>query len=168
MSRAMVRLGDKTMLAWVVDALRASSLIGRIVAVGRVEAEGLDSVVEPGEDLVANIKLGIDSLGGPDVGEAKSHVLIVSSDIPLLTPEAVEDFIEQTRPLDAGMAYPIIPRGRCEASYPTLRRTYVSTSDGVFTGGNILLVSREFIAGNWEIISRAYAARKSPFSAGPT
>ncbi|MCL5102813.1 MAG: nucleotidyltransferase family protein [Armatimonadetes bacterium] len=156
-SRAMIRLGDKTMLQWVVDALRGSQSVGRIVAVGDVDAEGLDMVIEAGPDLVSNIKLGIDALG------ANGRVLIVSSDIPLLTPEAVEDFIERAEKADVDLAYPIIPRTHCEKRYPGLARTYLRTGDGVFTGGNLMLVSPDFIAQHWDAIADAYAARKHVF-----
>lgn len=61
-SRAMVDIAGKTMLQRVVDALRASNAIGRIAAVGEVEADGLDLVVPPGGDMVTNIKLGTDAL----------------------------------------------------------------------------------------------------------
>jgi 2-phospho-L-lactate guanylyltransferase (CobY/MobA/RfbA family) len=153
-SRAMVQLGDKSMLQWVVDALRGSPSVGRIAAVGNVTADGLDQVVEPGENMVANIRRGIDAL------ETQDCVLIACSDIPLLTPEAVEDFLDRALKLDADLAYPIIPRAHCESRYPGLKRTYLKTADGVFTGGNLMLVKPDFISRNWQAIADAYAARK--------
>jgi 2-phospho-L-lactate guanylyltransferase (CobY/MobA/RfbA family) len=153
----MIDIRGKTMLQWVVDALRGSKYVGRITAVGDVSAEGLDMVVPPGESLVDNIKLGIDSLG------AMRHALIVSSDIPLLTPEAVDDFVERAINLDVGLAYPILTKASSEAKYPGMTRTYLTTADGVFTGGNIMLVSPEFIEKNWEAVQSAYAARKQVF-----
>ncbi len=38
LSRAMIPIGDKTMLQWVVDALKGSGPVGRIAAVGEVSA----------------------------------------------------------------------------------------------------------------------------------
>jgi len=153
-SRAMVALGHKTMLQWVVDALRGSQFVGRIIAVGDVAADGLDMVLESGPSLVENIKRGIDALA------AKQYVLAVSSDIPLLTPEAVDDFVTRAAKLNVDMAYPIIPRAHCEARYPGLKRTYLTTADGAFTGGNMILVSPKFVEQNWEAIARSHAARK--------
>jgi len=153
-SRAMIELGRKTMLQWVVDALRGSSSVGRIAVVGDVVADGLDLVLEPGESMVANMRSGIEALG------AKGHVLIVSSDIPLLTSQAVDDFIERSAKLGVDLAYPILPKAHCEVRYPGLKRTYLRTADGVFTGGNLMLVRPEFILDNWGIIMEAYSARK--------
>ncbi|MCX6343695.1 MAG: NTP transferase domain-containing protein [Armatimonadetes bacterium] len=156
-SRAMVDLGGKSMLQWVVNALRGSKSVGRIAAVGHVEAEGLDMIVEPGPDMVTNIKLGKDAL------KTQSHVLIVSSDIPLLTPESVDDFVERAAPLGADFALPVITRERCEERYPGIARTYLTTADGVFTAGNIMIVSHDFIENNWDCVTGAYAARKQVF-----
>jgi len=153
-SRAMIQIAGKTMLQWVVDALRGAESVGKIAAVGEVAADGLDLVVKPGGDLVENIRRGIDAL------EADGPVLIVSSDIPLLTPKAVEDFLERAGKLDVDLAYPILPRAHCEARYPGIKRTYLRTGDGVFTGGNIMLIRPEFVSRNWEAIANAYAARK--------
>ena len=153
-SRAMVPIGDKTMLQWVVDALRGSEQVGRIIAVGEVSADGLDGIVQPGEDLVSNIRLGVEALDTTD------SVLIVSSDIPLLTAEAVGDFLDRAGSLGVDLAYPIIPKAHCRAKYPQLKRTYLKTADGVFTGGNLMLVKPSFISDHWQSIAEAYAARK--------
>lgn len=154
MSRAMIRIGDKTMLQWVVDALKGSGAVGRVVAVGEVCADGLDQVIESGGSMVENIRLGVSSL------EDAERVLVVCGDIPMLTPKAVDDFIERAKKLDVDLAFPIIPRSHCETRYPGIKRTYLTTGDGVFTGGNLMLVRPEFIEQNWQAIAGAYAARK--------
>ena len=153
-SRAMIEMGGKTMLQWVIDALKGTPSMGRIAVVGDVAGDGIDKIVAPGADLMTNIKLGIKALGTQD------RVLIVSSDIPLLTPEAVEDFLSRAVKLDVDLAYPVIPRMHCESRYPSLKRTYLKTADGVFTGGNLMLVQPDFVTRNWDAIASAYAARK--------
>ena len=153
-SRAMILLGDKTMIQWVVDALSGSPSVGRIVAVGNVAADGLDEVVSPGDSLVGNLKLG---LGAVDPSES---VLVVSCDIPMLTPEAVEDFVSRAVRMDADLAYPVVLKDACERQHPGLKRTYLKTGDGTFTGGNLMLVKPVFFERNWAAIEEAYAARK--------
>lgn len=152
-SRAMIPLGDRTMLQWVVDALRAAPSIGRIVAVGRVNADGLDEAIEPGDTLIGNMRLGLDAIG------ACESVLIVSADVPLLTAEAVEDFIARAVATDSDLVYPIVPKSECD-KHPELKRTCLKTGEGVFTGGNIMLVRPEFVSRNWQAIQGAYEARK--------
>lgn len=152
-SRAMIPLGDKTMLQWIVDALRGASSVGRIVAVGDVSADGLDEVVAPGDGLVGNMKLGLGAVGPCDA------VLVVCSDVPLLTAQAVDDFVTRAVGLGVDMAYPIIRQGDC-AKHPGLKRTYLKTGDGVFTGGNIMLLRPDFVERNWKAIQESYEARK--------
>lgn len=154
MSRAMIPLGDKTMLQWVVDALRGANSIGRIIAVGDVAADGLDLVIEPGDNLIVNIRHGIKAASSGGV------VLVVCSDIPMLSSEAVEDFLCRA-PADVELAYPIIRKEDC-AKHPELKRTYLKTGDGEFTGGNMMLLSSEFVDRNYSAIQRAYEARKRP------
>jgi GTP:adenosylcobinamide-phosphate guanylyltransferase len=153
LNKAMLNLGSKTMLQWIVDALKGASSTGRIVAVGDVRAEGLDKVVEPAGNLIDNVKLGINTADS-------EPVLVVCSDIPLLTPEAIDDFVARA-PKDAGLVYPIIRREAC-SKHPELKRTYLKTADGVFTGGNVMLLSRDFVDRNWKTIQGAYEARKKP------
>jgi 2-phospho-L-lactate guanylyltransferase (CobY/MobA/RfbA family) len=153
-SRAMIELGGKSMLQWVVDAVGGAPSVGKIAAIGNVNAEGLDLVLEPGKNLVENIKRGIDALG---IGE---YILVVSSDIPLVTSEAVEDFLQRAMLQKADMVYPILSKSDCEAKYPGLKRTYLRTADGVFTGGNMVLLKPDFVERNWDNIMNAYLARK--------
>lgn len=153
LNKAMLNLGSKTMLQWIVDALKGAAWTGRIVAVGDVHAEGLDEVVEPADNLIDNVRLGINTAGS-------EPVLVVCSDIPLLTSEAVDDFVARA-PKDAQLAYPIIRKEAC-SKHPELKRTYLKTADGVFTGGNLMLLSRDFVDRNWETIQGAYEARKKP------
>lgn len=152
--RAMLDIAGKSMLQRVIDAMRGCGTISRIVAVGNVTADGLNLVLESGSDLMENIRRGLDVLDTSD------PVLVSSSDVPLLTAEAVADFLDQALKLDVDLAYPIISRERCEAGFPGLQRTYLKTAEGVFTGGNLMLVKPEFIKNNWDVIADAYAARK--------
>lgn len=156
-SRAMVDIAGKTMLQRVIDALRGSQSIGRIAAVGNVEADGIDLVVPPGGDMVTNIKLGTDAL------KTDSHVLIVCGDIPLLTPESVDDFVNRAREKHVDLAVPIISKETCEERYPGMARTYLTTADGTFTLGNITLMSPDFVENHWNAVAEAYTARKQVF-----
>jgi 2-phospho-L-lactate guanylyltransferase (CobY/MobA/RfbA family) len=153
-SRGMVDVAGKTMIQRVVDALRGSQSIGRIAAVGHVQADGIDIVIEPGQDLVTNMKAGADAL------QTQANVLIVCSDIPLLTSEAVDDFLARAGKLGVDLAIPIITKTSCDGKYPGMARTYLATADGTFTAGNIMLMSPGFLGNNWNAVAEAYAARK--------
>lgn len=153
-SRGMVPVAGKAMVQWVVDAFRGAGLIGRIIVVGAVSVDGADVILQPGESFVENIKRGLEALDSSEL------VVIATCDIPLLTPQAVDDFVSKARKADADFVYPIVPRTYVEKRYPGARRTYVRTMEGVFTGGNMVLVKPSFILQNWDAIEQAYKARK--------
>lgn len=156
-SRAMVKIGQKTMLQWMVDALRAAESIGRIRAVGEVSADGLDEIIKPGENFLKNLMTGVLACS------SEEPVLVLSCDIPLLTSEAVDDFVTRAAASGGDMCYPIITRESCMEKYPNLKRTFLKTREGTFTGGNILLLSPAFLKKNERRISEAYEARKNVF-----
>ena len=63
-SRAMVRVGAKTMLQWVVDALKGSQrLLGGSWRSAKSRRTGSTVLDAAGSDLVTNIRLGIEALG---------------------------------------------------------------------------------------------------------
>ena len=155
-NRAMIPINGKSMLDWVAYALKSSSSIGKIAAIGDVQSEYIDEIIPPKESLIENIRFGSESFSDSE------YILIVCSDIPMLSTESVDDFIGKALESKADMAYPIIEKSDCLNKYPDMKRTYLTTADGIFTGGNIFLISKSFIKNNWQIISDGYNARKHP------
>lgn len=153
-NRAMKEIAGRPMVQWVVDALRASSSVGRIVVVGDVTAEGVEAVYPSGEGMVDNIRIGADALGDCE------RLLSVCADIPFLTAESVDDFVARGIETGGEFVYPVISREDCQAAFPGMKRTYLKTAEGTFTGGNITLISAVMVRNNWELISQAHAARK--------
>src|SRR5690606_10830386 len=86
---AMIPVADRPMVDYVVDALNGAGSVMRTVVVGPRELassyEGAAGVewVESRSSMVENIQVGIEYL------EPKGPVLIVTSDIPLVTAEAI-------------------------------------------------------------------------------
>lgn len=164
---ALIEIDGKPMIAYVLQALRKSGRIGRIAVVGPPElaplieaAEGEEgpSVTLAGDSggLVANLQRGLDHL------DSAGPVLVVTCDIPLLTPEALNAFIDRCRPEEADVFYPIVSRSDSEARYPGLVRTYVRLADGEYTGGNVALLSPQVVRRCKEVLERAVALRKNP------
>jgi len=157
-SRGMVEVAGKTMLQRLVDALKESGQVERIIVVGDAAAKGVDTVVPPAGGFLENIMLGLEHAG------PGRYVLVSSCDIPLVSPEAIADFVTRAVETGGDFCYPIIPREDCLAKYPRMARTYLKLREGTFTGGNMVLVSPEFMRRNEETIGRAYSARKNVFA----
>jgi GTP:adenosylcobinamide-phosphate guanylyltransferase len=141
---ALIPIGDRAMVEYVVAALRGSRQIGRIALVGPVapllrifEGERDLLFAPPGETAIESTANGLAVL------QASKWLLVVTADIPLLTAEAVEDFLQRCLVREADFFYAIVSRGANEAKFPGIKRTYVHLREGTFTGGNVFLVRPE-------------------------
>ncbi len=151
LNKALVGIGSRRMVNYVVNALRKSPGIAGIVLVGPEslrenfgESQGL-LFAAAGASPLRSFAAGVAVLDGlPDRG-GTDWVLACTGDIPFLTPEAVADFLDRCRRRDADVYYPIIPREAAEEKFPGVKRTYVRLQEGSFTGGNLFLANRRII-----------------------
>ncbi len=167
LNKALIDVGSKTLLEYVVDALKASLGIGRIVVVGpnklireRIGGDAIDIIVESGDSFIDNIIIGLDAF------EGAQQILMVTSDIPLLTPAAVDDFLERCSQREAQVYYSVISKETVEKRYPGTKRTYVRLADGEFTGGNVALVSLDVIRSLKSVLKKVTQMRKKPWQLG--
>ncbi len=157
-NRALIPLQGKPMIAWVIEALRNSGVVENIIVVGPQEVldlvgEGVMKVKEAGS-FVENLNAGLSASQAEDV-------LVLPTDIPLLSPSTVHEFVVNYRRRKVELAYAAVPRGAVEARFPGTRRTYARLKEGAFTGGNMVVAKRELLQRIPDIVSLSFAARKS-------
>jgi GTP:adenosylcobinamide-phosphate guanylyltransferase len=159
---ALIDIVGKPMVTFVADALARSRQVDRIFVLGPV-AELANCDFPPGTQLVPNgptiietIRLGMRTLGHDRL------VLVATADIPLLTAEAVNDFLAQCEKVEADLYYPIVPKEVNELSFPGNKRTYVRLREGVFTGGNLFLVKPGIVEQCAVVAEKFIAERKHP------
>lgn len=155
-SRAMTLIAGKPMIQWELDAMRRSTSISRIYAVGDAQSSSLDEVIPSTGSFIGNLIAG----AALAAERGADRILLATCDIPLLTPEAIDDFASRALDIPAEFVYPIVTREHCLEKYPGLKRTYLKLREGVYTGGNIFLVSTGFLLRNKDVISQAYESRK--------
>lgn len=159
--KGVVELLGRPMVDYVLEALRASSQVAHIAVVVPTAAglgtwaDRADKIVISDEGVVGNLLAGVDSFG------YERHVLALAADIPLLTGPAVDSFLADSGDASAGCYYPLISREVAERTYPGVRRTYIHVREGVYTGGNMLLLDPRALEANRDLAERAFAARKS-------
>ena len=159
-NEALIEIGDRTMLEYVLAALTAAETVGRVVVVGTAEVAavlppGVEFVAERG-DMIANVVAGVEYLATDE------QVVIATSDIPFITPAIVDDFLRQCAARPADLYYPAIPRAAAEAAFPGVQRTYAKLREGTFTGGNMFVVNARLVPAMADRIREFVAARKSP------
>ncbi|MFA6450236.1 MAG: nucleotidyltransferase family protein [bacterium] len=161
-NRALLKIGDKYMIEYVIDALNGVPEIGGIHVIGLKEpieaALGgrVAEVIEARDSMLDNLSLGVEQFEGAE------RLLIVTCDIPIIKSEMIARFLDSCQKTEADLYYPIVEKKLNDQKYPTTKRTYAKLKEGVFTGGNIVLLNPAMFRKNWSYIERALAARKSP------
>ena len=161
--RALLEVGGKPIIQRILAALRGASSVGEVALVApepvqaAVTEDAVDLRVGAGESFVENIERGVEATtGGSDA------VLVLTGDLPMLTPPAVNDFVQQSLAARADVTYAIIPKESCERRFPGGRRTYVKLREGTYTGGNGVVLTRDFVRLRRDLIEKLFAARKHP------
>lgn len=164
-SKGLLDINGRPMVEYVVAALEQSDLIQNIVVVlpekgGEDDAGAKVKYATLGSGSISsNILAGLSKLE-----PGSRNVLIVSADIPLLSREAIDDFIDKSVASGADICYPIIPEKAVKMRFPDSKRTYARLADGIFTGGNMCMVTVDVLRKTLDMFELIYEKRKSPFN----
>lgn len=159
---AGIEIGGRPMVDRVVETLLSVKRVQRVIVVipdgilSTTLVERVWSVIPPGESMVDSLFSAVNAL------QSNDPVLAVTSDIPLITPEAVDDFLDRCDQRPADIHYSFVSREINEAKYPGVHRTYVHLKDGVFTGGNIVRILPGALREHQQRLTQAVELRKKP------
>ncbi|MFM7320889.1 MAG: hypothetical protein ACKO5K_05115, partial [Armatimonadota bacterium] len=126
---------------------------GRVLVAGDVPTPAGCVAVPGGESMVDTLLSGVAALA-----PAEDRLLVATADIPFVTADAIEDVLQHAP--RAEFVYTIVPAAICAEALPGMRRTTLRTAEGLFTGGNIVLVDPEFVRRHAAQIREAHARRK--------
>lgn len=160
--KALLPIRGRPMVSYVLSALLATGCLRRLVLVGlsRDEIPQLEASVEitflpNGPNVVDNALRAIAALGTDE------QILFCGTDLPLLSAEAVLDFIRRAEESGADICYPIVSRDVMEARFPGSGRSYRPMAEGPFAGGDVSLMSPEVIRRNAPFFLQMTASRKN-------
>jgi len=163
-NKAFIYINSLTMIETILVALEKVEYIDNIAVVGppdgmnEIKDKGyFFEIVEQQETYLDNIAAGLEQL------DLDKPCVVVSADIPLITQEAIEDFLGRCAPYDQDFYYPIISKEDCEKKFPEVKRTYVRLREGTFTGGNIMMIKPSWILNKIEDIQMYLSYRKRPW-----
>jgi len=161
-NKALIKIKGKEIIRYILEAFSAVEEMGRLAVVGPVDDlaflqddYGVELIPE-GDSILHNILKAQGHL------QSSNPLLISSSDIPLLTPEAVRDFLKQCFPYDYDFYYPVVRKEDSEKKIPGAKRTYVKLKEGCFTGGNIFLINPEKLEASAPMVRKFIDSRKNP------
>jgi GTP:adenosylcobinamide-phosphate guanylyltransferase len=162
--KPLIKIAGKEMVRYVVEAIAGSSRIGRVFIVGLSPEDGVEfavsvEYVEAAGSMLDNTVAGIERVVevDPDV----EPVVISSADIPLLTTEMVDHFIDTCLETDHEVYYTIVEKSTMEARFPGSGRSFVPLRGGSFAGGDLHMAKVSAIQGNLPLARQALEARKN-------
>lgn len=159
---ALIPLLDRPIIEYVLEALLQTPSVGRILVVGPREhlfpllGDRVMAVLDGCDCILENIKKGMTALN------ATEKILLTTSDIPLITAEAIEDFLAKAGEVEGDLYYPVISREDNESLLPDVQRTYVRLKEGTFTGGNLFYFSPHIFPICYHPMKDFIAKRKKP------
>ncbi len=145
--KALLELAGRPMIQWVLDALNAAQTVRNVIVVGLDEADlGADlarrsrpPICLPAQDsLLDNLVAGAERARA--VVSPPTHLLAMSSDIPLITPMAVDWVVHTALETDHDAYYTVIPAEAMERRFPGARRSYFRLKEGRFAGGDLHVI----------------------------
>jgi CTP:molybdopterin cytidylyltransferase MocA len=162
--KALLPIGGVPLLTRTLLALRATGRAGLIAVIGPPEvaphAASLADVVLPESDSgAANILRGMEWVQAANSGAA-ARLLVLTTDLPFLTPEAIRGFLDACPP-DRDICVPVLERKELRARFPGHHGRFVPLRDGAWAIGCAFLVNPEAMTGNQHLIRRVFAARRS-------
>ena len=164
-NEALIEIGGRIIVDYVVSALREAQSVDRIAIVGPAEELASFYGAAPGIILTPSGRTAMESVVmGLKVLDTMGQVLVVTSDIPLITAQTVEEFIRQCGDRSCDLYYPVVSKELSEVTYPGVKRTYVKLREGTFTGGNIFLLRGETVYRCLPKAERLVSLRKSPLA----
>jgi len=160
-NKALILIDNKPIINYIIDALKGSKNINKIVVVGpkKMLSKGIDQkiskILNSGDTILENIEKGLNHFNSED------SILILTSDIPLITPNAIDEFLEICIKRNADVGYPIITKEKIIKKYSETERTYIKMKEGMICGGNIALLKPEVFFQNKSLINELFENRKA-------
>ena len=163
--KALVDVAGKPMAQWVLDALSGAASIDEVHVVGLDVTCGLTCAKPlhflPSQGgMLDNIKAGIQHTC--HINPKACHTLIVSCDIPAITPGIVDWRVNSALEHDADIDYVVVERKTMEKRFPGANRSYVRLKDCELCGGD-MNVARIALLKQEQLWLQIIAARKNAF-----
>ncbi len=163
--KALLEIGNKPMIQWVLDALDQAETIDGIVVVGcddrqaEIHSKKIITFKPASEDIILNFQNGADAVleHKPD---AKS-VAVVSSDIPMLTSEGVNWIVNKSLTTNEDIYYYVVEQSQMEKRFPDSARSYVKLQDMNVCGGDLSIINLDLYKSRKDFWRKIFEARKS-------
>ncbi len=162
-NKAFVPLAGITLVERVLLALRAVPRIERIAVVApprthhRPELAAADERRPDGPRMLDSLRIGLDGFA-PD-----TPLLVVASDLPILTTAALDEVLDAAAARDLAIGYTCLERRYHAARFPQVPHTWAHLREGAFCGGGVVLLRPHVLDRLATVLDQLGAARKAPW-----
>lgn len=161
-NKAFVEINGVTLVERTLRALRRSARVDKIVVVAPTDAADSPALSLADEVRPDGVRIS-DSLRSGIAGfDPNADLLISASDLPVLTPEAVDDFIARAQTADADLTYGCIEQATHMAKFPEAPHTWARLKDGTYCGTGFITMRPRVWPALERVIERLGRARKNP------
>ena len=166
MHKAFLPIGQKPMVQWVLDALNDAESISGIHVIGISQRGTLYSgkpmtFTKDHGGILENVKAGFNQTLSSSPNS--SHVLITSSDIPLITGQMVDWRVNTALTSEVDYDLAVVKRSVMEQRFPGSNRTYTRFVEAEVCGADINIIRIQTID-NEALWQRLISARKNPLT----
>jgi GTP:adenosylcobinamide-phosphate guanylyltransferase len=161
-NKAFIDICGVTLVGRVLTTLRGSGSVGRIVVVappsawGHPDLRAADDLRPDGVRIRDSLRNGLYGFAPDD------DVLVVTSDLPVLTPAATRDFVARIPALEADVVYGCVEKSVHLRRFPEVPHTWAHMRDGTFCGAGLMAIKPRAVPLLERFIERLGAARKRP------
>lgn len=163
--KGLIPIEGRASIEYVVDAMRGVPGMRKVVLVGdraafvhHPVADKLDGIIEEGPDITHNLIRAIRFLG------EDRRILLSTSDIPLLTSEALCAFLSKCDP-EADLCYPVTPRDPTRRLFWRRYWAFLPLREGWITHTCNVLFDPRLVLKNQEFTERFLSQRKDLWGA---
>lgn len=161
-NKAFVDVAGKPLVQRTLEALRAAKDVERIIVVAPQSAHAHPALALADENRIDGRRIRDSLASGLNGLPPGDDVLISTSDLPVLTPQSVDDFIARVRQKDADIVYGCLEKSVHVRSYPDVPHTWVALKDGTYCGGGLMAMKPRVFPSLSQFIERLGHARKNP------
>jgi len=163
-NKALIRFHDRSILERTLDALNESGRVSQTVVIGTKEvlespeaAKATQTLPAGGsgpENILKGLKLVINRPNPP------KKVMIVTTDLPFLTPEIIKDFVDKC-PEDRDICVPLVTQQQYIDRFPNATATFIRMKDNQWTTGGAFLIDVQAFQVAMPHIEKLFQNRKS-------
>lgn len=164
-SKALIDIGGKPMIQWVLDALGDAKEVNQVIIIGLDTSSNLTCkktlhyIPNQGR-MLANIVAGVNK--SLELNKDGEYVMIVSSDIPSVKSNMIDWLVQESMKTKDDLYYGVCPRDVMETRFPTSKRTYTKLKDIQVCGADVNIIHVSMATDHLDTWEELIGNRKSP------